>query len=137
MAGTWKAIQDRVYVLLEADTSLRTLTGHASGDKRIYNAHDVAHELTSTKPAYLVLYERDDAPPEQKRETFNMQVQVLALGLTRAKDCGDRVEAVLHRQALAATGWTDVSMLRRMRRSRYDDRYKCWQVDIDIQIRAF
>lgn len=136
--GRRKDVQDAIYAALHADATLKTLSGATATDLRVYQSFGLKERtVTSGNPGFTSIWDRTMGRPYLDRESFEFQVSAYAKSYNRCKDMADRYDAVLHRQTLGATGWTDVSMKRTSRSARWDVTEGLWQYDCIFQVRVF
>lgn len=138
MAGTRDAIMDAMRTKLIADGSLTTLTGATASDKRVYSGFDKPDRFVdATFPGFVVIYPILSSMPVADAEDRRFQVSCFAKKLTTCNRMADRVDAVLHRKTLSATGWTDVHMTRLNDMPTYDDRDGVFHIVMEFMVGVY
>ena len=136
--GNRKDVPDAMYTTIRDDATVQVLTGADASDPRVYASHSRKDRVVdSTYKAFLTVDTPTEPQPFLDRHDFPIQVSIFAVGRNRARDIEDRLDVILDGQALAATGWTDVWMVRGPTRSTYDSGRGVWQTDIEYRVRVY
>lgn len=137
MTGLRDAIQDAMRNALIVDSLLAALTGGTASDPRVYAGYDRAERtVNATYPGYISIFVVTTAEPMLDREEFRFQVTCFALRRTTVNKMADRIDALLHDQALSPSGWSDVSCRRIGETALYVDKDGVHQLNTDYRVRV-
>lgn len=136
--GARALLQEKIYTIVSGDATLQTLLGGTASDKRVYAAYQpVEKVLTTSAPAFVVIFHISTGNPFLGRESFRYQFSIFSRTNELCERIADRIDSLLNRQSLSATGWTDVSVARDFETTFYNDDEKSFRKVIDFMVRVY